>query len=238
MECLDCGQQFDSRYYVKKHYRETDCSGEVCRFCGRDDFLSKKGKKQHEAKSHDRPYKDEDVLRKLYIDREMGINQIANRFDVADKTIQDWLEKHGIETRDWGESIKRNKANFVISDHGYERWRAMSDGKYQSVAVHRLLAVAQYGFDNVKGKVVHHKNGVKWDNRPQNIEIMTESEHKSLHGCPGEEDHWNSKLTNEDVEEIRQLYESGGVLQSELAEKYDVARTTIQNVVNGDTWSN
>jgi len=51
----------------------------------------------------------------------------------------------------------------------------------KGVLVHRLLAVAEYGYENVCDNVIHHKNGIRWDNRPDNIEVMTRSEHSKLH---------------------------------------------------------
>jgi len=181
MECLDCGQEFENRYYVKKHYHETTCTGEECRFCDRDDFVSRKGKKQHEGREHHRPYKDEDTLRELYIEKGMGICKIAENFDVAGKTIQDWMEKHDIDTRGRLENLRTDTANYVIDRQGYERWRALVDGDYRVVSVHRLLAVSECGFDAVVDNVIHHKNEIPWDNRPENLVVMSDSEHKRLH---------------------------------------------------------
>jgi hypothetical protein len=43
------------------------------------------------------------------------------------------------------------------------------------------MAMSEYGYDEVKDKVVHHKNDIKWDNRPKNLELMTASEHTTYH---------------------------------------------------------
>lgn len=57
--------------------------------------------------------------------------------------------------------------------------RSMKNGY---VPEHVLIAESKIGrrlFDN---EVVHHINGIKDDNRAENLEVMTEQEHKSLHG--------------------------------------------------------
>jgi hypothetical protein len=43
------------------------------------------------------------------------------------------------------------------------------------------LAVAEYGYDAVCNKQVHHENGVPWDNRPENLELMRIDEHAKHH---------------------------------------------------------
>lgn len=49
------------------------------------------------------------------------------------------------------------------------------------------------------------------------------------------EAHWNSKLTRTDAELIRDLY-AQGLMQKEIAEKFDVAPNTVHNIIHFATW--
>lgn len=60
-------------------------------------------------------------------------------------------------------------------DHPY----AVKNGRY--VAEHRLVAEKKIGRYLTNDEVAHHINGIKTDNRPENIEVMTKSEHSRHH---------------------------------------------------------
>lgn len=46
---------------------------------------------------------------------------------------------------------------------------------------HRVVAESMLGRPLVKGEVVHHINGIKTDNRPENLQVVTQSEHCKIH---------------------------------------------------------
>lgn len=47
---------------------------------------------------------------------------------------------------------------------------------------HRIIAEEIIGRQLEKNEIVHHKNGVRWDNRKENLEVMDMIAHAKLHG--------------------------------------------------------
>jgi hypothetical protein len=64
-----------------------------------------------------------------------------------------------------------------VSDNGYERIRLYKDKEWQSTTVHRLVATLFLEKPKSKDQV-NHKNGIKTDNRAENLEWCTGSENQ------------------------------------------------------------
>jgi len=64
-----------------------------------------------------------------------------------------------------------------------------------------------------------------------------DKEAKGRGNPPKGEKHGHSKLTEDDVREIRTRYANGGVLQRQLALEYGVWQRTIGRIINRETWS-
>lgn len=115
----------------------------------------------------------------LYHEQGWTLQEIADEFGVSQKTVINRFDEFDIETRNRGKHCRTEHAN--LGTWRYEMWTSYEDGKQRKVYVHRLLAVAEYGFDKVVNNHVHHKNELKWDNRPDNIELLTSQEHLREH---------------------------------------------------------
>ena len=98
--------------------------------------------------------------------------------------------------------------------------------------IHRLVAEAFVPGREV-GLEVAHNNGNRQDNRAENLRWTTRKDNladKLLHGT------WGRKLTQEQAEEIRDLYQSGGITQTELGNRFGVTQATVSKIVRRDRW--
>jgi len=69
---------------------------------------------------------------------------------------------------------RSNVLKTTIDKHGYTRVTLQMGNRKRQDKVHRLVAEAWFGMP--KGMTVNHKNGVKTDNRVDNLEYCTMSE--------------------------------------------------------------
>ena len=118
--------------------------------------------------SHHRLYRRVDVLRRLWCEKGLTQEEVSNRLHTSVRTVQRWISRHGISKK---QHLQTKWVN------GYHILRHKDGEANRKVRIHRLVAVAEYGIDAVKDKDVHHKNGVRWDNRPDNLELLEPDEH-------------------------------------------------------------
>lgn len=145
---------------------------------------SQRGLTFHTNRTHEagKPYMDRDTMIELYRNQGLTSRQIADVFGVTKTTILDWLDRLDISIQtpdqDKPPTIHQN-------EDGYEYFKTKHQDTTAVVMHSRLLAVAIWGVDAVKGKEVHHINRIPWDNRPGNLRLMRGSEHKKHHHKQG-----------------------------------------------------
>ena len=160
-----------------------------------------------------RPWADADRMERLYVEEGLTSEQIAEKFDCSPTTVIVWLGNHGIERRRAGVQESPYIAPLSTHKRGHVRWRH----KEHTVEVHRLLGVAEFGFEAVGDMHVHHVNEIPWDNRPGNLELLSNSDHQKVH----------RKLNWLDRIRIAEMYHNTDVTTRQLGEVFDVSSATI-----------
>lgn len=111
--------------------------------------------------------------------------------------------------------------------------------------VHHLVSAAFLETQNNK-KEINHKNGIKTDNKVENLEWCTHGENqkhswktglrkKLTWGKRGEKN-YNSKLTKEQVLEIREKYVPKKYSLRRLAREYGVSNSQITRIIDQTSW--
>jgi hypothetical protein len=131
-----------------------------------------------------------------------------------------------------------------IRKDGYCLFHLCRDNAAKGFLAHRLIWETLIG-KIPHGKDINHINGIRSDNRPENLEVCTRSEnmiHKFKvlgyrqkgNGLKGE-NHGNALLTEDMVRDIRSRW-SAGETQKSLAASTGLHQTTISDVVRRKSW--
>lgn len=121
---------------------------------------------------------------------------------------------------------------------GYKLVYLSKDNLSKTVKVHRLVALAF--IDKPKGKnTVNHINSIKYDNRVENLEWLTQGENVSHAVREGlmhkGSSSGNSVLFEEDIPIIRHLCKS--MKRKDVSVLFGVSYEAITSVLNGRTWN-
>lgn len=125
-----------------------------------------------------------------------------------------------------------------LNNAGYRNVALCGRGITKMTLVHRLVCRAFHG-EPPAGHVVNHKNGVRGDNRVENLEWTTVAEnchHAMRNGHGRGERHSQSKLSEQQVLEIRKLA-ADGISRKKLGRTYGVYPSTISRILSLETWS-
>lgn len=127
---------------------------------------------------------------------------------------------------------------FFTSGKGYVYCRMYLEDTPKNYAVHRLVLSAFIGESILEP---NHKDGNKHNNRLDNLEYMTHRENvqhsfKQLgRVVKYGENATHSKLSNKQIEEIRDLLFVHGWRNVDVAREYNISREYVSNIKRGKT---
>jgi len=164
-----------------------------------------------------------------------GVYFVSNTGKV--KSVDHYCEGRIGNGKQTGRVLKLSKCH-----KGYLRVSLSLNKKRFSTGAHRLVAIAF--IPNPKNKPqVNHINGIKTDNRVENLEWCTNKENQ-IHAVKnnlnnpnfGENNH-NSKLTNKQVLNIRNLHKIG-FTGKDLAKDHNISEAAMSKILRNETYTN
>jgi NUMOD4 motif/HNH endonuclease len=167
--------------------------------------------------------------------------------------LEEWRDVGGYEGRYKVSDMGRLKSylkdeNGYILKHGFNKWgyciHQIKDhaGHFKGCMIHRLVANA-FILNPLNYPEINHKNGIKTDNRVENLEWCTPSQNKIhsyrvLHPDIQKGDkNPNSKLKSDEVLKIYEMALSGKYENVYIANMFKISITTVRDIRMGYRWS-
>lgn len=171
-----------------------------------------------------------------------GLYEVSNigRLKSLDKYIYTRPTLKGVKNKTL---LKGKVMKAKLDRYGYPSIALSVNKQNKYVTIHRLVAKAFIPNPNNKPQV-NHINGIKTDNRVENLEWCTALEnirHAKITGLrnnatlKGEKSNFN-KLKEYQVNEIKRTYNKKTCNQKQLAQKYGVSVSNISQILNNKTW--
>jgi len=100
-----------------------------------------------------------------------------------------FIPKYGSDSYMWKGGKKKHTEGYLMILNRKHR-KADCQGY---VFEHILVAEKMLGRDLELFECVHHINKIRNDNRPENLQVMTTTEHRRLHGLEGAKARWSGR---------------------------------------------
>lgn len=139
-------------------------------------------------------YVNRDLVLKM-ANENFSLNEIARQIKTNSRHVRAFLDREGVQREypnnygrerspAWkgGRSISRGYVRILIPEH--------PNAQNGYVLEHRLVMEKMIGRYLLPNEVVHHINGVKDDNRPENLQLFSENKEHLRHELSGRVPKW------------------------------------------------
>ena len=146
---------------------------------------------------------DIDMFKHLYYEENMTQQEVGDYFGVSQKTVFKFMRRNDLPARVAAKRYQRGEQNSAwkggkrINDQGYveiympeyQHTRANGYVREHIYVAEKVLGrqLKFYSVGDGRNEVVHHINGIKTDNRPENLLVLTSSDHMKLHQATSKE---------------------------------------------------
>lgn len=187
------------------------------------------------------------------VDKEQWKAEISAKFSDPSLPGEEWKPLKGysryeysnfgrVRTNGYKGSQRVKVMKPAVSTDGYLKTMfKCEDGKFRTDTIHRVILRSEIPKPGPEYEV-NHKNGIKTDNRPVNLEWMTRSQNcqhsfdTGLQKPKRGELNGMAKLTQKDVDFLRNEKRTKGRFwgRNEYAKQYGIAAKHLQKIVNSD----
>ena len=146
-----------------------------------------------------------------------------------------------------GRNFTRKRRERILSPapdkDGYLKVVLCKNSILENFFVHRLV-ISAFKQNLTNLPQINHIDGNKLNNTIENLEWCSSS-HNNYHRYRlnlidikkiSGENHWNSKLKEEDILKIIEKWESGSISQRKIAIEYKVSKSTISKIIRKENW--
>lgn len=170
-------------------------------------------RKDNKFRSDSKVGKHWEEIKRLY-EAGLSTNEIGSMLLIDGSNIFHALRSRGIKIRNRQEStqLAHNQGRVNVCKGRNHRWwkggRSTHSNGYILISQpghhradcrgyvpeHVLVAEKKIGRALKPNEIVHHNNHIRTDNRPENLDVMTNVEHGKMHGIEGARARWRNHV--------------------------------------------